>query len=341
MNMKMGNIITVVIVVAGVSTGLLWQKSHQKPQTRFVRSIPAACNPDKPFSYPLDSLSVVDTSLIGYRQVAMMNLTIKNPRALCLDDADRRYVAGTGGIFRLDSSGSVDKTFATSGADVVNCIAVDQDGRIHAATKRQLVRYSVDGTQAAAWSIGDSDTYITSIAVDETTVFVADAGKRFVWCLDTAGKVINRIGEKDTARGIPGFIVPSPYMDCALGPDGSLWVVNTGRHSIENYRRNGDLLFNWGIPGTDIEGFCGCCNPIRFALMPDGSFVTAEKGIVRVKIYGPTGTFKTIVAAPAMFDPGLTGLALAVDSHGSIILLEMSNGRIRIFRAKAEASRNG
>jgi hypothetical protein len=117
-----------------------------------------------------------------------------------------------------------------------------------------------------------------------------------------SGKFIRRIGKKDKARNIPGFVVPSPYFDLAIAPDGLLRVVNPGRHRVEAYTYDGDFELAWGETSMRIEGFCGCCNPVNFALLPDGKFVTSEKGLPRIKIYDVDGTFMEVVAGPEHFD---------------------------------------
>ena len=119
----------------------------------------------------------------------------------------------------------------------------------------------------------------------ENNVFAADAGNRVVLRYDKSGKLAGRIGEKNKERNIPGLIIPSPYLGVVLAPDGLLRVNNTGRHRVEAYTVNGDLESSWGKPSNAIEGFCGCCNPIGLALLPDGRYVTCEKGLPRVKVY--------------------------------------------------------
>jgi hypothetical protein len=83
-----------------------------------------------------------------------------------------------------------------------------------------------------------------------------------------------------------------------------------------------------------VDGFCGCCNPSHFAFLSDGSFVTSEKGIERVKVYSPRGVFQYIVAPPDAFIEGTRGLDLAVDSKDRIIVLDPEKKLIRIFVKK-------
>ncbi len=83
-----------------------------------------------------------------------------------------------------------------------------------------------------------------------------------------------------------------------------------------------------------LDGFSGCCNPSNFVILPNGSFVTSEKGIIRVKIHNPAGEFETVVATPNQFEKGTTGLDLAVDSDGRILVLDPKKGMVRIFSKK-------
>jgi len=174
-------------------------------------------------------------------------------------------------------------------------------------------------------------------------IFVADAGSRIVLHYDTDGKLINRIGGKNKERNIPGFVIPSPYFDLAIAGDGLLRVVNPGRHRIEAYTFDGDLEFSWGKYSPDIEGFCGCCNPVNFAILEDGSFVTAEKGLVRVKVYDSQGNFKAVVAGPEQLiaagggnaaNGSASGFDLAVDNKQQILILDIIRNVIRTFAKK-------
>jgi hypothetical protein len=140
-----------------------------------------------------------------------------------------------------------------------------------------------------------------------------------------------RIGDKDEKRDIPGFIIPSPFFDVAVDPDGFLWVANTGRHSLENYTLEGDFRTSWGEFSMDIEGFCGCCNPTHFAFLEDGSFVTSEKGIARIKVYNRLGNLVSVVAEPDSFAAGTVGLDLAVDSSQRILVLDPHQKMVRIY----------
>ena len=191
-----------------------------------------------------------------------------------------------------------------------------------------------DGTVKAIWEVINERAVITSIATTDEFVFAADAGNKIVYQYDLNGQLIKEIGKKDTLTGAPGFIIPSPYFDLLIGTQGKLWVVNPGRHAFENYDFDGNLISSWDRTSMQLEGFCGCCNPSNIALLSDGSYVTSEKGLERIKIHSPNGDFKTVVAGPESFEEGTKGLDLAVDSKDRIYVLDPIKKLIRIFEKK-------
>jgi hypothetical protein len=111
--------------------------------------------------------------------------------------------------------------------------------------------------------------------------------------------------------------------------------VNPGRQSLENYNADGSLRTSWGVPGMKIEGFSGCCNPAQMAIMDDNSFVTSEKGMPRIKLYGQHGELKGIVAPPDLFDAdSYYAPDVAVDTANIIYALDFARKQVRIFKMK-------
>jgi hypothetical protein len=131
--------------------------------------------------------------------------------------------------------------------------------------------------------------------------------------------------------------------------DGLLRVTNPGRHRVEAYTVDGHLELAWGKPSAGIDGFCGCCNPINIALLPDGRMVTCEKGLPRVKIYREDGTLESVVAGTETFPENakfsmnlaagkLGGLDAAVDSKGRVYILDPVTGVVRVMARKVQPS---
>ena len=76
--------------------------------------------------------------------------------------------------------------------------------------------------------------------------------------------------------------------------------------------------------------------------------VTCEKGLPRVKVYGPAGCFESVVAGVELFprnakvcsgdDPDEChqgGLDAAVDSLGRVHVLDLVEGDVRVMARKA------
>ena len=178
---------------------------------------------------------------------------------------------------------------------------------------------------------------------------VADAGQRTIHRYDPAGKLLGHIDGHDPAVGDQlGFVLPSPHFDVAVSSDGMVCVVNPGKRRIERYTLDGHFADAWGQMGESVEGFCGCCNPVALAILPDRRFVTAEKGIPRVKVYSPEGKFLGVVAGWEVLAPNagstvetreqyrLPVLDLAADSQGRVLVLDPGTGKVRIFEPKQE-----
>jgi len=300
------------------------------------------------FIYDLKDLGKIDPNLILYEEAAEpITTALESARAIAVGPGGRVYVAGDEVIRVFDEGpnsnfsffGEIKLTCAS------RCLTVADDGNFYIGMKDHVEVLDGRSNRLAAWQNLGDDAVLTSIAVSKNNVFVADAGNRIVHRFDTTGKLINRIGAKDADRNIPGFIIPSPHFDLAVARDGLLRVVNPGRHRIEAYTFDGDLEFSWGrFSNTDVKGFCGCCNPVNFAILQDETFVTCEKGLIRVKIYDPEGAFVGVVAGPEqLVEEGASRICettaecqsssfdVAVDTNGRIFVLDTIKNIVRIF----------
>lgn len=287
---------------------------------------------DNPFDYGMAELRKSDSGMIAYREVQQITPGLTEIYGIATDSSDRIYVTGANGVEIYDSDGSLLSEHPFQ--DTAYCLSVAPDGELLLGMTDHIEIMSPEGEIISRWKPESENSVLTSVATDGIDIYVADAGEKIVLRYDWDGRLLNRIGEKDSLGGIQGFVIPSPYFDLGLGRDNELWVVNPGRHQFEAFRPEGTLISTWGNASMEVEGFCGCCNPSNFTILPDGSFVTSEKGIERVKIYLPSGEFKCLVAAPGQFDEGTRGLDLAVDSKRRILLLDPWRNQVRIFVQK-------
>jgi len=298
------------------------------------------------FAYDLSELAKVDPNLILYAQSGPpVSTGFRQSRAIALDSSGRLYVAGDRAIRVFNNAGGFERVIEMSGEP--QCLTVAQDGGIYVGLKDHVEVLNAQGKSIASWdSLGD-EAVLTSIARHGDSVFVADAGHRIVLHYDTADTLVGHIGEKNLEKNIPGFVIPSPHFDLAVSRDGLLRVADPGRNRIETYTQEGNLEFWWGERSVKIQGFCGCCNPVNFALLPDGGFVTSEKGLVRVKIYNSDGGFVGVVAGPEQLTGGVQpricdspeecqgpAFDVAAGTDGRVYVLDTINNVIKVFSRK-------
>jgi hypothetical protein len=324
--------LALVLAVTGALVAVLWMDHHGSQSS--------GLGPQ--FNYDLTEMRKVDPALIQFVEKDAIPTGFQNVHALAVGPADTIFVAGDNGIRSFDSKGSKLKD-VDAGAPV-NCLGIDETGAIYAGLRDHVEVFDAAGVRRARWASPGPASQLTSIAVSKNDVFAADWSARVVYRYDTNGTVLSEIGRKDAAKKAAGFVVPSPYFDIALSRGGMLLVANTGRHQVEAYSRTGEFQSGWGRYAAQVDGFCGCCNPAHFALLPDGRIVTTEKGLLRVKTYSDQGVFESVVAPPSAFPEqpmacqndcrtGLT-LPVAADSRGRVLVLDPAARTVRVFVAK-------
>jgi hypothetical protein len=292
----------------------------------------------------LSSQAHIDPKLILYKEVnPPIHTGLSEARALSVDASGTLYVAGDQAIKVIDSRGSIKNTLTLTVAP--RCLA-PAEKEFYLGTRDCVVIADRSGKVQATWPTLGEKALITGIVLDDEHVYIADAGQRIVWCYDQKGRFIRRIGDKNPEKDIPGFVVPSPFFDLAMGPDGLLWVANPGRHQVEAYTAKGDRESAWGQFGNNLNDFTACCNPMNFAILPDGGFVTCEKGIVRIKVYDEAGKLRCVVAGPEQLTGGAWSISettdqrkhvrfdVAANKAGHVYVLDRDRSVVRIFALK-------
>lgn len=277
----------------------------------------------------IDALQKVDPKLIVRVEAGRYPSGLRELRGVAVGPEDRIYVVGDKGLAVLDAAG---KTLSKTALDAsAYCVAVDGDSTAYIGMRDRVQVVDAKGEKKAPWPVIDKDAWVTSIQVTADTVYVGDFGRRVVLKYDKAGQALGQITPVDGANG--RFEIPSPFFDVALDAEGDPWVTHTGRRLIEHYK-DGKIVSAWGKSVPQIEGFSGCCNPTHIAIRKDGTFVTSEKGLVRIKIHKPDGELVGVVAAAKDFRKDVKGLDLAVDSQDRILVTDPDSGSIRVYVAK-------
>lgn len=292
--------------------------------------------PGPNLTYDIETYAKLDEVETRYEETGLIVPDLEEPEALAIGPGGRLYVAGLNAVAVFGEDDTEIARFNTNGA--AKCIAVAQDGTVFLGFSKHVEVVGKDGAVQAVWPDIDPRAYLTSIAVLEDDVYVADAGNRVVYRFDREGSLLARIGEANPAEDIPGIEVPSPYLDLALNDEGDLWVVNPGQLGLERYRSDGSIVTSWYKPSVvKLEGFSGCCNPTHIAFSNDGKLITSEKGLVRIKVYDVTsGEFEELVAGSKLFPREQSLKDLVVDAGNRILVLDPRKNAIRIFERKED-----
>lgn len=282
------------------------------------------------FEYNLEKFENEDSVEVRYSEIKGIDINYENYFGITIDENDRLYVSVDEKIVVFDKNKKQDQEIKLS--ESAYCLEADKNGKVYVGMANHIEVFTTEDKKLTQWKLLGSEAIITSIAVSDKYVYAADAGNLVVWQFDKSGNITGEIGRKNEKKDIPGFIIPSPYFDVDIDPEGFLWAANTGRHSFENYVEDGSIRTSWGIASMRVEGFSGCCNPSHFVILSDGSFITSEKGLVRIKEYDHHGRLVSVIAGTKEFEEGTVDLDLAIDSQEQIYTLDQSRKAIRIFR---------
>ena len=92
------------------------------------------------------------------------------------------------------------------------------------------------------------------------------------------------------------------------------------------------MTSSFGEPGMAPGAFCGCCNPAHFVITPDG-FITAEKGINRIKVLDRKGDFVEFVSSENKFVPSIP-LDLASADGKTLYAANPADSKLYVFSRK-------
>jgi hypothetical protein len=331
--------VAATLFAAGGSLGWLARRS----QTDARPKLGPSTGLDPRFAYDISEYERVDPKLLRHAPAGEFPTGFGKVKRLAASRDGHVWVAGDRAARLFTPAGKQLKEFPFESQP--HALRETEEGQLFVAFARAFEVYDSSGTRLMRSPRLGETTFITSLAVHGRTVYLADAGQREVIICDReSGDEIDRFGKRDAGRNNPGFEVPSPYFDLAVAGDGRLRIVNPSRLRVETYSLDGRFLSSWGQAGMQIDRFCGCCNPVYFALAANGDFITSEKGLTRVKMFGSDGQFKGVVAGPdrlvedkemakrACEDCSVgAGFDVAVDPQNNVFVLDPFRKVVRKF----------
>ncbi|MDQ5859117.1 MAG: DUF2298 domain-containing protein, partial [Acidobacteriota bacterium] len=215
--------------------------------------------------------------------------------------------------------------------------AVDDRGRLWIADfgNSRLRIFQPDGGFLGGWGGRGSGTFglkePCAVAVSGNDVYIADTWNGRVQHFTIAGEWKGSAGDLYGPRGI------------AVGPDGSVWVSDTGNKRIAIFDRDLKPLRTIGKLGSGPLEFS---DPVGIAVGPSGSVHVADAGNGRIQILDAKGAFKRSIAVPKWnrnvephLEVGDDGTIYASDPQGDALLVFSASGELQDRRATDDSGR--
>jgi hypothetical protein len=248
---------------------------------------------------------------------------------LTVGPGDSVFVLGDDEVRAIDPSGTVSRAWSV--AKDATCIGVAADGRVAVGARGRVDVFDAAGARVGGFTCGATDkpSAVTAVRLVGDEVLVADAAARVIRRYDRGGRELGLIGALSKTGG---FMLPNRSLDFDVDAAGTVYAADAGRHRVSSWTLDGAPIASFGKFGmAKLEDFVGCCNPVNVAVAADGSVVTAEKAISRVKVFGADRSLLAVIG-PEHFDPTLVHIHVAVDSSGRILAADPVRRTVAVFQ---------
>jgi hypothetical protein len=256
-------------------------------------------------------------------------------RGVTVDAEDRLLAVGDSEVKIFDSSGQLESRWSTSQPGF--SVAVGQNG-VYVGQEGQLEIYELSGKLLDTWRDPERLGRVTAIGLLQDHVLIADSADRCIRRYDDRGQFLNDIGKDNRMKG---FLIPNGAVDFALDSHGIIHAANPGKHRVERYTPEGELLGHFGRwDYQNPQGFPGCCNPTNVTVSDLGLVYVTEKAGPRAKVYDAEGELLAVIAAD-VFDLNCKNMDLAVDSEGRVYIVDTVRLQIHVFVRENGERRGG
>ncbi|MEK6747976.1 MAG: 6-bladed beta-propeller [Pseudomonadota bacterium] len=213
-------------------------------------------------------------------------------------------------------------------------VAVTDDGTIYVSDLGQRVVWVYDRMGHYVRELGRNAGLVRPVDVAVTAhgeyIYVVDAGgvdslQHRVVRLDAEGAVRGELGTRGTGPG--EFNLPT---QAAVGPDGSLYVLDSGNFRVQVFDADGKWLRQFGAPGDQPGDFARARGLAVDAL---GQIYVSDAAFQNVQIFNAVGEWLLTFGEPGV-GPGrfLLPAGVACDAQAGIYVVDQLHARVDVFR---------
>lgn len=230
-------------------------------------------------------------------------------------------------LFRLDPAGRLKSRTVFSAP--ITALATRNQAFAVAFESSIEIHDSTDGTVRRVPSPGEGTRWI-ALAWGGSEIVAMDFGHRVLWRIRPTGELAGQLKHKGGDReGL--LILPSPQGGLVALPDGGWALTNPGRLRVEKRDASGDLAGTFGEPGMGLSQFPGCCNPVGLVRLPNGRFVTWQKGLRRVLVHESDGPVVSVVLSAEQLGADEKHLAMAATPEGNLLITDGIRGGFSVM----------
>lgn len=125
----------------------------------------------------------------------------------------------------------------------------------------------------------------------------------------------------------------SPSYD-AVGPDGSVWVVDKANSRVEKFNSKGEFLLSFGSSGTGNGQFRSIGG---IAVTSKGAVWVVDGKNARVQKFNSEGAYQTQFGSLGSGNGQLSGpTGIAIDKNGNLWVVDRANHRVEEFSSNGE-----
>jgi DNA-binding beta-propeller fold protein YncE len=140
----------------------------------------------------------------------------------------------------------------------------------------------------------------------------------------SAARQVSAIQTIGGPRGNAGGQLTDPR-NVAVGPDSSVYVLDTGNHRVVHFDASGTLVSSFGGQGTGEGQFQ---EPWGIAVDSLGRVYVADSWNHRIQVFDADGKFIRVIGSPSVF---YAPRGIALSAEGQVLVTDTGNHRVDVF----------